>query len=58
MAGHDFVQDGSYAEGLFGVRGAVLEFAAARCIQVFSTIPRFEEWRVPSFYFFKPFPLA
>lgn len=54
MAGHDYVPDAHYPEGLFGVRGAVQKFTAPLCIQALSTANRGEWYNVPSFYFFKP----
>lgn len=38
FAGHDFVPDGTYSAGVFGVQGAVLDFCAARGVRVHATL--------------------
>lgn len=54
LAGHDFVPDGNYTEGLFGVRRATSEFVAEHCLQLLATV-RGEDYGIPSWYVYKPF---
>ncbi|MDA1276413.1 MAG: class I SAM-dependent methyltransferase, partial [Verrucomicrobia bacterium] len=35
LAGHDYVPDGTYAAGVFGVKGAVDEFVASQTLRLF-----------------------
>jgi tetratricopeptide (TPR) repeat protein len=49
LAGHDYIPDGEYAFGVFGVAGAVNEFVQGRHLKLFVS----HESKFPSWLFFK-----
>ncbi len=45
LAGHDFIPDGTYPFGVFGVQKAVHEFVRAKSLRLFTTAePKFASW--------------